>query len=793
MLCMSAIACAQQLRVVDIFTMAPLQGVQVTQGKATLGKTNADGILDLSVLKTTGEDLSLELSGYQTATVSIQDLLQGKVVFLGEKSYSLDEVVVSASKFEEKRKDIAQPIEVIKAKDLAFMNQSTTADVMQNTGNVLVQKSQLGGGSPIIRGFETNKVLMVVDGVRMNNAIYRGGHLQNILTLDNTMMDKVEILFGPGSTVYGSDALGGVMAFYTKNPTLSSDKKLLVKANAFTRYASAATELTGHADISLGTRRLGSLTSFTYSKFGDLQQGHLRNPFYGDWGKRTFYQTQINGVDSMVQNPNPNLQVGSAYSQYDLMQKFTFVQSAKVSHTLNLQYSNSTDVPRYDRLTQVGGNGQPRFAEWYYGPQARLFGAYTFNLRPDKGFFDNARVIAAYQNIVESRHDRRFRSDDLNHRTEQLSIVSLNADFAKKFSHHELRYGLEGTYNMVTSTAEQEHLSTGEREPLDTRYPNGGSSMQSVAVYATHSWEIVPSKLILNDGLRLSQVGLHAAWSDTTFFPFPFKEINQNNLALNGNVGLVCMPGKDWRFTVLGSTGFRAPNVDDLSKVFESVPGNVIVPNPDLQAEKTYNIDLGISKRIAQQVTLSGTAWYTIYRNAITTGLGTFQGSDSILYDGQLSQVTTTLNAAEAYLYGGSASATFDFNAHFRLANTINYTYGRIETDTTDYPLDHIAPLFGRSSLQLNVKKLRAEFFVLYSGWKRLKDYNLVGEDNIAYATPEGMPAWVTFNLRAGYQVDQYLQVQLALENIADQNYRVFASSISAPGRNLVVTLRGSF
>ena len=777
----------------DINTMAPLAHVKVSSSTAVIGETDAKGQISVSGLDDR-DSLFFSLSGFTREGYSFAEVkaLEGSID-LFQNTFALDEVVVSASKFEEKREDIAQPIEVIRAKDLAFQNQSTMADVMQNTGNVLVQKSQLGGGSPIIRGFETNKVLMVVDGVRMNNAIYRGGHLQNILTLDNTMMDKVEILFGPGSTVYGSDALGGVMAFYTKNPTLNTQAGLLVKANAFARYGSAAGEMSGHADVSLGGQKFGSLTSITYSKFGDLRQGGQRNPFYGDWGKRAFYQTQINGVDSMVVNPDSNLQVGSAYSQYDVLQKFMFKQSDKVSHTLNLQFSNSSDVPRYDRLTQLGGNGLPRFAEWYYGPQKRLFGSYTLNLKADKGFYDNGRIIVAYQNIEESRNDRRFGSDNLNRRIEKLNIISLNADFAKKLKLNEIRYGLEGTYNSVNSTALREHPSTGLTEPLDTRYPDGGSSMHSIAVYATHSWEIVQHKLILNDGLRLSNIGLNAAWTDTTFFPFPFKSVAQNNTALNGNIGLVYMPGHDWRFTVLGSTGFRAPNVDDLSKVFESVPGRVIVPNPDLKPETTYNLDLGISKTIAKQVTIGGNGWYTAYRNAITTSLSQFNGQDSIVYSGQLSQVTTSVNATKAYLYGASGYLAFEFNDHFRFINTLNYTYGRLKTDTTDYPLDHIAPLFGKSSLQVSIKKFRGEFFVLYSGWKSLKNYNLVGEDNIDNATPLGMPAWMTLNVRCAYQVHKYLQVQAAVENILDQNYRVFASNIGAPGRNIVLTLRGSF
>ncbi len=104
---------------------------------------------------------------------------------LSESSFSLSEVVVSASRFQEKKEEVPQPIQVLKQEEIAYMSQATTADVLQQTGNILVQKSQLGGGSPIIRGFEANKVLLLIDGVRMNNAIYRGGHLQNIITLDN--------------------------------------------------------------------------------------------------------------------------------------------------------------------------------------------------------------------------------------------------------------------------------------------------------------------------------------------------------------------------------------------------------------------------------------------------------------------------------------------------------------------------------------------------------------------------------------------------------------------------------
>ncbi|HEU4497172.1 MAG TPA: TonB-dependent receptor plug domain-containing protein, partial [Flavobacterium sp.] len=285
---------AQIVQVRDQVTLQALQGVAISFADAesaarTSVATDADGKADLSNFGRSGLIL-FERIGYQSLQISINGLaaLQYKVA-LSEKTYSLDEVVISASKFEEKRSDVPQQIQVLDAKKLAFMNQQNTADVLQQSGNVLVQKSQQGGGSPIIRGFEANKVLIVVDGVRMNNAIYRGGHLQNVLTLDNTVLDRMEVVFGPGSVVYGSDALGGVMHFYTRDPLLSDTLGAVrIKGQAFARYSTANFEKTGHMDLNFGWQKIGLFSSLTVSDFGDLRQGSHRNAAIGELGARNF-------------------------------------------------------------------------------------------------------------------------------------------------------------------------------------------------------------------------------------------------------------------------------------------------------------------------------------------------------------------------------------------------------------------------------------------------------------------------------------------------------------------------
>ena len=792
--CTFCVVRAQMVTVIDQNTLQPIEnvGVYIGNSESRIGMTNASGQMVLN--KLSGSELLVFRNAmYTPVTTTLDKLKESNLqLIMSENVNSINEIVVSASKFEEQRKDIAQKIQVIRSNELQNMNQTSTADVMANSGNIMVQKSQLGGGSPIIRGFETNKVLIVVDGIRMNNAIYRGGHLQNIITLDNSIMDRVEIVYGPGSVVYGSDALGGVMSLTTKNPTLSNTDKVKVKVGQYMRYMSAVSGYAAHGDISLGTKKFGSLTSITASDFGDLRQGANREPSVGNFGSRPWYAERIGNADVIVKNKDTNLQVGSGYTQYDIIQKFLYQQNENVKHIINFQYSTSSDVPRYDRLVLLSG-GLPKFAEWNYGPQKRLLGSYTLQLSNKTGFYDNARFILGYQQIQESRIDRMFNNLKRNNRIEDLDILTANFDFAKKLGKHEIRYGVEGWYNAVASSAFTKNIITGDETPLDTRYASGGATMKSIAAYLTHTWEI-SDKFIVNDGLRFSDVSLDAKFTDTTFFNFPFKDVNQHNQAITGNLGAVYMPNEDFRLTALVSSGFRAPNVDDLSKVFESTPGNINVPNQDLKPEYTYNGEIGMSNRFGGWLTAQATGYYTLYRNALTTQNFTYNGQDSIMYAGTMSQVVATTNANKAYLYGLELSLNGKLNDNVSIYGTYNYTYARIVYDSAAaIPLDHIPPVFGKFGVQINEKKIRGDFFVNFSEAKKIADYNPFGEDNQAYALPTGMPSWYTVNARITYQFNKLIGVQLACENILDRNYRVFASNISAPGRNFIATLRWNF
>lgn len=694
----------------------------------------------------------------------------------------LEEVVISANKFELKKKETPNQIELISAKQIAFQNSPNTANLLEQTGNVFVQKSQAGGGSPVLRGFEASRVLMVMDGVRMNNAIYRAGHLQNVLRIDQSMLERAEVIFGPSSVIYGSDALGGVVHFRTKNPEFD-----VKNVRSYLRYSTAIGEKTGHVDFNIGKKRLAFLTSLTFSDFGDVVQGTNRLDAYPDFGKRPFYVERQGNADVSVKNENVNNQVGTGYRQYDFLEKISFQQTENIKHALNFQFSNSSDVPRYDRLTELR-NGLPRFAEWYYGPEKRLMVAYHLELK-NTLIYDRASISLAFQDIEESRISRNFNNINRKSQLEKVNLFSLNADFQKVIKEQTLTYGLEVVGNDVRSKAHFTNITTNEERKADTRYPDGKNIMNTWAIYVADQLKVA-NNLILHGGLRYAFSDLSAEFIEKSFFPFPFSQIQQKNSSLTGNLGLVYIPFAKTKLGLMGSSGFRSPNIDDLAKVFDSVAGSLIVPNPNIKPEYSYNGEVSVNQQIVNKIKIEGVYYVTSMRNAIVIDAFTLNGERTVMYNGQNSKVLAAQNKAKAFIQGWNLNLKADLSKEFSLSSALNYTKGSIN-DAANTPLDHIPPLFGRSAIRYQKKTIQVEVFSIYNGWKKLADYSPSGEDNLIYATQDGMPSWWTLNLRSDYQMNKNFSLQFACENILDKNYRNFASGISSPGRNFMFTVRG--
>ncbi len=698
-------------------------------------------------------------------------------------------VTVVAYRFAEKINKI--PFSTKKISNQGWnMQTPTTAEVLSNSGEVFVQKSQAGGGSPIIRGFEASRVLLMVDGVRLNNAIYRAGHLQNAITVDANILNNIDILYGPSSTQFGSDALGGMVGMFTKNPLLSNTVQPKVTGTIGSRYSSALNEFQLHGDFNIGFKKWGFLTSITYSTFGDVVQGAVRKSAYPDFGKKPFYINTVSGIDYAITNTNVNKQIATAYGQVDFLQKIKYAPNEKEEHLLNVQYSISTNIPRYDRLTELNGS-LPRFAEWYYGPQKRLMISHHYNAIIKNNYFNKLQSIIAYQHTEESRFDRRFNNKNLNNRIEKTSVISYTLDGLHKRGKNENHIGIDIQLNDVKSTAFSKNILTNiTQNNITTRYPDGKNKMNFLAAYYQHFY-IINNKINLNAGVRTTQVNLSSSFVDKTITQFPFDAIQQKNTALTGNIGIIYNSSNQWKLASVISTGYRAPNIDDMAKVFDSRAGAVVVPNPNLKPESTYNVEINATKYNGK-FQGGGALFYTAFKNAIVVDAFTYNGQSSIPYQGVNSIVLASQNKSKAYLYGASAFTKIKIYTKTEINATITFTYGTVTTPTKT-PLDHIPPTYGKVSIQHQEKNWNAEIYSLFNGWKKIKNYSTSGEDNQQYATLDGMPSWSTLNLHTQVTLHQKIQLLFGLDNILDTNYRVFASGISAPGRNIIIALKGSF
>jgi len=728
---------------------------------------------------------------YKAVQISMTKLAdQDYFLYMVENIIEIGEVVVSANKWEQNKREIPQEIAVFEAKEIALAEPSTTADLLAINSQVFIQKSQLGGGSPMIRGFAANSVLIVVDGVRMNNAIYRSGNLQNVITIDPNNLQEAEVVFGPGSVVYGSDALGGVMDFHTITPDCGLDG-LSFFGSGFARYSSAADAVTGNLNFQLGTKNFSSFTGITYSTFGDLRTGNNRTDEFPDFGKRFEYVTRREGQDVIVQNDDVNVQVPSGYDQLNILQKFRWRTSSFSDLTYAFHYSSSSNIPRYDRLIEKDDTDNFRNAEWYYGPQEWQMHSLQMRYFYPTKLFDQLKIVTAYQKVEESRNDRRFGSDFLRTREESVDVLSLNMDFERGFGfNNELYYGIELVANQVDSKAQSTNINTNEIFPESTRYPDGGSNYNSAAAYLNLKNEL-NQKLLLSTGIRYSFVKVNSKFEDDTFYDFPYDEIELQNGALNGSIGLVYLPNKNWKLNTMISSGFRSPNVDDIGKVFDSEPGNVVVPNPDLKPETSYNFEYGINGSFDNGFEFGIVNYFSRLENAMVRRPFTFNGASQIIYDGTLSDVFAEVNVGRAFIWGLSAQMKMALKNGLNVHANVTYTEG--EDTVENLPLRHVPPIFGETGLSFENGKLTSSFIVKFNGGIAFEDLAPSEQNKPHLYTADGALSWYTLNFYNSYELSNRLTMNVNLENILDKHYRPYSSGISAPGFNASVSLRVKF
>jgi len=803
---------AQKFTVVDKDSGFPIQNVHVEgEEKDKRIISDKNGNIDLSIFS---EMELLTFSHVSYVEFEMLKKLIGKgnnVIQLQFKSEILNEVFLSATKGKENISRIAEQVAVFSSKEIQNLSPQTSADMLANIPGVKVQKTQFGGGSPVLRGMEANRILLVVDGVRMNNAIYRKGHLQNSITVSPSMLERTEVIFGPSSVIYGSDALGGVIHYYTRSPKTS--EKTVVNSEFMSRVGSVNNEFTIQGGIEVQMKKWATYTSISRSKFGDLKMGKNRNHNFKDWGK----QFQFSNNTDKFYNPNavissnPDIQRNVGFEQTDFLQKVLIPINKKVEILFNMQYSASTDINRFDKLTEYKDD-KLKYAEWRYGPQKRLLLSPQLNLDLDSKWIDNGTITFAFQDIDESRINRKMDSFDRSSRFENVNVYSLNGDFntnLKQKVNRNFGYGFEFAYNDVNSRSKGEVLEVDGNEiigisdtyTVQTRYPDGGSSYMSSAIYMDYRQDI-SKKSTLNTGIRLTNTQLHALWVDESFIKLPDNDLALKNTAVTLTAGYVFKPNITWQLNGVLSSGFRSPNIDDIGKIREK-RGTVTVPNVDLQPEFAYNFEAGVLKYFDDKNFYVGfTSYYTLLDNYIVRAPFILNGSSKIIYDDEELDILANVNNETAYIIGGTLTFKGNLSKHFQTKASLTYTKGGAY-DTKE-PLSSIPPVFGNLDLIYAKKKFEAGLNFVFNGRKKLEDYNISeGIDNIE-ETPlilhpadadyyYGTPSWQSLNFYSRYKATKNIDLLIAVDNIFDLHYKEFASAISAPGRNFSFTILGSF
>lgn len=648
----------------------------------------------------------------------------------------------------------------------------------------------MGGGSPMIRGFSANRVLIVVDGIRMNNAIFRSGNLHNVISIDANSLENTEVIFGPGSVIYGSDALGGVMSFNTNKPKLSTQQNVEHTGKVFSRYASANFEKTIHATYNFGSKKWAAVFSSTYTDYDDLKMGtngpdyYLRPEYVST---NNFFET-----DKIVQNKDKLIQKHTGYNQLNLLGKVRYRPGEEFDFSVSAHHSQTGDIPRYDRLIQYSGD-KLKYADWYYGPQKWTLISGQAQYNKEYALFDKANLLVGYQNYTESRFDRKLDNSIFRKRTEKLDVLSINLDFAKKFDRKtELFYGFESTLNKVNSRGLGEDLATGIESKVASRYPDG-SSYESFAAYYSFKYNL-SKKFIFQTGSRFTYTHLGGSF-DPAFYNFPFEDFNLNNSAFNGNMGIVWHPTEAWQINIHGSTGFRSPNIDDVAKVFDSEPGNVIVPNPDLKPEYARNLELSILRSYSSKARIEVTGFYTWLKDAMVRREYGLNGQDSIMYDGLLSKIEALVNAESATIFGANFTFEFILSQALRTRNDITITKGE---DSDGLPLRHVPPTFGSSHLIYEIQKLYLDLYVNYSAKidfdqlapdEQDKPHLYLPDDN---GNPHS-PSWWTLNVKSNYKLNQKIILGAGVENVLDKRYKTYSSGIVSPGINFVFSMNVKF
>jgi len=652
------------------------------------------------------------------------------------------DITVTATRIEESVFHVPQSVSLIQSEEILEGNFRTTPESLQEAPGILVQETAYGHGSPFIRGLTGKHILILVDGIRFNNSTFRFGPNQYLNNIDPYIIERVEVMRGPASVLYGSDAIGGVINLITKRREDFSPEKDV--DGMFTgRYGSADESKIGRIEVNGILRNLGFVGGMTYKDIGDLRGG-------ADTGIQEHTGYQENDGDIKL--------------QYRLSPEGELIAGYRSVH--------QSDVPRTDKFVYNDES-------FVYDPQIwnAFFAAYD-NTHPGS-LIQGLRVTISRNQEVEGLERRAFGSTTLRRYRDEVDSwgASLQANSLAGIS-HVLTYGAEYYNDNVDSSRRDINLSTGVSTPRSGNFPD--DSEYALAGVFIQDDIAATDRLTTIAGIRYSYARVEAT------LPSPFGRLEDSYRDWTGSLGFVYAMSEHLHGTASISQGFRAPNLDD-TVVLEKVTNEGIdVPSPDLNPENSLNYEIGIK---AEYPRYRGSLFYFYndLHDLIERGPGTYNGqtfidenSNGIEDPGEA--VRQKFNVGRAYIQGAEAEGEYPFAGAWVLRANLSWIYGK-DLENRE-PLSRIPPVMGLLGLRWNdsFKKYWAEYYTRFAGRQDRLSARDLSDPRI---NPSGTAGWVTQNLRGGVDFRRWGRLSAAIENILDADYRIHGSGINASGLNL--------
>ena len=753
---------SQNILLVDINNQ-PVSEVNLTcKEKGVI--SNSQGVADISIFEN-NDKIVIQHIGYVS-----QKILKYKIpdtIYLEQNKYMLNEIT-----FEDIKKPLISNLyqtNTIRRVEIERLRVSSTAELLKKGLGVTIQESQSGGGSPNFRGMEANRLLIVVDEIPLNNAIYRSGHIQSSSVVNPFFIDKISLVTGPAATVYGDGAMGGALVINTVDENSFPKFKNIIEQKHESSNSSSSLKYLNH----IKKDQFVIINGFGIEKTGNLKMGVNRFHGYQNWGN-----------ENIITKDNEQLK--TSYNKYDIIQKVYYKNYKKLSISLNSQFSGVSKISRFDKLNDLE-DGERKYNSWYYGPQKRLNQSMKLSKSINSVLLDKFSVISSWQKTNESRHKQKTNSQLMSNRYEDILIFDGILDAKKRFKKINLNYGLSIRRQNVTSSANITD-SLGEEFFNTTRYPDGGSEVFDASIYAQAKFELYKGTTLFI-GERYNINSLKALFNQNSIIDLPFNEIITENKALVSSLQIRQKISNEISTSFSYYMGYRNPNIDDVGKIFSKNDLSVVIPNNNLKPEKTNNQEFTLTYN-NQKIRLEAQYFITNLRDAIERSNSTINGEDSIMYDGEMMRVQMNQNIESARISGINIGVSFNSLKTFKADVVLNYIKGE---NNKNEPLAHIPP----TNLKINIsKKINTDelsLSYLYNECKSANEYDYNGVDNLDEATADGNPSWQIFNLNYTNTINKNIIASFSLNNILDAHYKTFGSAISGSGRNFVVSLTSKF